>query len=336
MMVQKKNTEISEKEIEEILRGASGQQKKQMDEEGIFASEELIAATMQKLKQVGENHAMQQAEQDKPFRQGASHKKQIGRIALLAAAVFVIVLAARGGIWMFHSAGNSKEFHMDGEGMLPSAKDDLKSSEQSGFSQDGFSQEKAIPTEPADDVNNGSAPDSAAEPSYLPEYADRVSVYGWNGRKEAVATTFSIETVTSLFDASGEEEDMAVLSEAEEYLLQKEEEPSGFLTGGMGIKPQLLYGTAACSALKIIRANKEALQIVFDYPQDFLYVCGREGECFYLLVTRRMPSGSYGHQLLSFDFEAKSAEALALPEETDGLLAWISLQDGKVAYECEK
>ena len=62
MMVQNRNIEISEKEIEGILCKASVQQKKQMDAEGIFASEELIVATMQKLGWAKEN-AVQQAKQ---------------------------------------------------------------------------------------------------------------------------------------------------------------------------------------------------------------------------------------------------------------------------------
>lgn len=343
MMVQNRNVERSEKEIEEILKEASEQQKKQMDAEGIFASEELIAVTMQKLEQVGEENAAQQAEKDKPLRQRVNYKKQLGRIALLVAAAFAIVLAARGGMWVFYGGRDSKGFDMDGAGMFQTEGDGWDSSEQNGFPQDSLFVPEAVPTKSANDINNSSVPPSnhldgmehTTDSSYLPEYTDTVSVSGWNRREEAVATVFFIETATYFSDQSGKEEIMAVLSETEEYLLKKEEEPSGLLMGSIGIKPQLFYENPACSALKIIRSGKGTLQIVFDYPQDFLYSCGREEECLYLLATRKMPSGGYEHQLLLFDFEAGSAEALPLSEETDSLLAWISLQDGNVAYECE-
>lgn len=341
MTVQDRNTERSEKKIEEILAEASGQQKKQMDAEGIFVSEELIAATMQKLGQAEEN-AIQQNEKENSFRQRINHRKQFVRIAMSAAAVFVAVLAVRSGIWLLYNR-NSKGFDMDGTGMSSS---DGKASDgfgQNGFYQDSVSYPEAIPTEQVKDMNNSSTPPAnnhltgtdGTDFSYLPEYTDTVPLYGQDAGQEA-AVIFSIETAAYLSAQSGKEEIMAVLSETEEYLLKEEETSFGSLTESTGIKPWLFCEGSSYSALKIIRANDEALQIVFDYPQDFLYACGREDGCFYLLATRRVPSGDYGHQLLFFDFEAGKVTALPLAEETAGLLSRISLWDGTIAYECEE
>lgn len=287
MIVQNGDTEMSEKGIEEILGEASGQQKKQMDAEGIFASEELIAATMQKLGQT-EGNAMQQAEKENWLGRW-NDRKQLGRIAMAAAAALVIVLATGSGIRMLYNSGDSKGYDMDGEGMPPSSENTADDSKLDGFYQDSAFYPEALPTE------------------QLNQMDDTVSVYGWDAGQEA-----------------------------EEYLFDGEEISFAPLAEGTGIKPQLLYEGRACSALKIINKNEEALQIVFDYPQDFLYACGREDRCFYLLATRKLPSGGYEHQLLSFDFAVGEVKTVLLPEETAGLIGWISLQDGSVAYEYEE
>ena len=281
MMVQHRNIEISEKEIEGILCKASVQQKKQMDAEGIFASEELIAATMQKLGWAEEN-AVQQTEKGNLLRRRMNYGKQLGRIALLAAAVLVIVLAARSGIWLLYNSRDSKEFDMDGDGTFSSGEQTTDDFKANGFEQ-----------------NNVSVPEDMT--------TKQLSMYGWNGEEEV-----------------------------EEFLLDEEEGLIGSLTESAGIKPRQFYGSQPYSALKAVNIENEALQIVFDYPQDFLYACGREDGCFYLLATRRMPSGGYVHQLLSFDFVAGEVKTMFLPEETAGLISWISLQDGNIAYECEE
>lgn len=300
----------AEKEIEEILAEALESQKKQMDAESIFVSEELIAATLQKIQQSGETDTTQA----KPLKRQTIYKKQLGRIAVLAAAIFAVALLAKSGVWMLSNSMGSKEF-------------DTNSAEQfqmEGNVSDGFNKNDTI----SDSAGNPEAVPTGAENSMNFNNAQSPSALdqSLNGYENSEDSLPSIETATYLSAASGKEETMLVLSEPEKI--------SGSLTSEEGVEPQLLYEDKAFLMLKMTGVSEETLQIVFDDPQDFLYSCGREGERFYLLATRKTASGGYEHRLLLLDFEANQAEALELPKERDGLVSWISLQDGTVFYEC--
>lgn len=112
-----KNNEIEEtgqKEtaIEKLLAEASESQRRQMDAAGVFVSEELIAATMQKLEQAAKTDATQ----SKPFQHRTMEKKQLGRIVSLVAALFAVVLLAGGGAWMLSGSMANKNA-TDGAGM---------------------------------------------------------------------------------------------------------------------------------------------------------------------------------------------------------------------------
>ena len=297
-------------EIEEILAKVSENQKKQMDAEGIFVSEELIAETIQKIQQ-SEGTDTTQA---KPLKRQTVYKKQLGRIAVLAAAIFAVALLTKSGVWMLSNSMGSKEFNADGEENFQMEGNVLDDFNQNNTSSDSAGNPEAIPTGADNSMNfNNAEPPSDSEQSL-------------NGYEDSEDSLPTIETATYLSAASGKEETMLVLSQAEKI--------SGTLTSEEGVEPQLLYEDKAFLALKMTGAGGETLQIVFDDPQDFLYSCGKEGECFYLLATRRTASGGYEHQLLLLDFEANQAEALELPKEREGLVSWISLQDGTVFYEC--
>ena len=121
----------------------------------------------------------------------------------------------------------------------------------------------------------------------------------------------------------------------EPLYLQAPDETADVVTDAEGVQPKLLYDKEEFRELIVTGENGSKLQIVFDYPQNFVYSCGRKGDKLYLLVARREASGGYEHQLLLFDFEERRVDTEAVLQRETALVKWISLQDKNLSYECE-
>lgn len=316
-----KSNEIEEKEIEELLEEASQSQKKQMDAEGVFVSEQLIAATMQKLEQTAQTDATQ----TEPLKRQTIDKKQLGRIAALVAAVFAVVLLARGGVWMLSEHRNQKG-DTDGAGMQESEENNSNFYSKGDMDLDSINSPnsagypEAVPTKAEDSADADHSNMNNAQPSD-------------NSGDGCNASVPFLTAETYLSAVSGKEEVMLLLQKPEGQAVLGGVEQSGCFTAEEGTEPWLLYEDKAFLAVQMEGADEEVLQIVFDEPQNFLYSCGREGECFYLLATRKTAEGSYEHQLLLFDWEANQTKTWELPGEGNGLVSWISLQDGELFYK---
>lgn len=362
---------IAEKELESLLEEDSKRQRKQMDADGVFVSEALLAAAMQTLEAWEEGRLAQEERQDgqkmPPVQPVAGKKgaalarlfKSRGRqLGTLAAALLAAVLLFGGGIGLLPASHKKGESGADrapmdaaspleqfgNEGNSPNGETGLMGpyGAQADGTQVNNAQHGMPMNEPqADgmqtdgtqmeaDGNAASAPE-APLPLTEREYVASVSIYGTAENEEATETLISIETASYASAAERGGRVLLLQETGQQPLLTAAGElPS--LTAEGGIEPQLFY-EGECSALMLKEKDGEILEILFDYPQNFVYSCGREGKLFYLLVTRRMPSGGYGHLLLLLDFAKGTAEAKPLPHETDGFLTWISWQDGSLSYQ---
>ncbi|MGN0505614.1 MAG: hypothetical protein ACI4FZ_03580 [Lachnospiraceae bacterium] len=300
-----KKQEITDAEIDALLRKAAKKQREQADTEGIIVSEELIAKTMQRIeaKEAGfeESAASEpmKCEVKNRFRRSILiYSKQIKIAGGVIAAVLAVVFLFGSGTLLLSGGAGSMEGSYDTSGMESFSDNNKEKTSQ------------AVETACPEEVPLPETDQALNEQNKV----DEENSYGYSG-----SGSNSIENGLAI----------------EPLCIQAFGETVNVVTDAEGIEPQLLYDGEEFRELIVTGENGAGLQIVFDYPQNFVYSCGRKGDKLYLLVTRRIASDCYEHQLLLFDFAESRAETEAVVQKEKTLLKWISLQDETLSYECE-